>query len=389
MRRSVHSLQRSLCGARRGFRTHAEARVGVSFDIDGVLLRGNRVLEGAREALLALIAQRVPFIFLTNGGGEREWRKAAKLSDALQLPVHPEQVVLSHSPLRPVVARHAEDRILVLGCRDVMDVARSYGARHAVDIPMLTADDPRRYPFIHYEHTPMPDPDRPFAAAFILHDPNDWAPELQITLDVLRGGVPLGSGGNAQQIPIYASNMDLVYSASHPVPRLAAGAFSVALSSLWKAVTGTELAITKYGKPERVTFDFAHAQLQRWAVLADELGHWHGVAPGSSISGGRAPPPHRALTLAEQADAAALRQVAPAAAPCFRRILHVGDNPAADVRGANGAGEPWRSVLVRTGLFQGPPGGNDPTDPARYVLDGVGDAARLALQLAAEAGARG
>lgn len=33
------------------------------------------------------------------------------------------------------------------------------------------------------------------------------------------------------------------------------------------------------------------------------------------------------------------------------------DNPASDVRGANAAGGPWRSVLVRTGVFHG--SGND------------------------------
>lgn len=27
----------------------------------------------------------------------------------------------------------------------------------------------------------------------------------------------------------------------------------------------------------------------------------------------------------------------------------IGDNPAADVRGANSAGDPWRSILVCTG----------------------------------------
>ena len=37
------------------------------------------------------------------------------------------------------------------------------------------------------------------------------------------------------------------------------------------------------------------------------------------------------------------------------------DNPASDVRGANAAGGPWRSVLVRTGVFHGV--GNDAGAP--------------------------
>lgn len=42
-------------------------RVGVCFDIDGVLLRGSHVLPGAFEALDKLDRYNVPYIFLTNG----------------------------------------------------------------------------------------------------------------------------------------------------------------------------------------------------------------------------------------------------------------------------------------------------------------------------------
>ncbi len=47
----------------------------------------------------------------------------------------------------------------------------------------------------------------------------------------------------------------------------------------------------------------------------------------------------------------------------------IGDNPKSDIRGANEAG--WHSILLRTGMFQGPPGSNDPEDPARDVVDTV------------------
>lgn len=42
---------------------------------------------------------------------------------------------------------------------------------------------------------------------------------------------------------------------------------------------------------------------------------------------------------------------------------------AADVRGANRAGPPWVSVLVRTGVFRG--GVNDRRDPAAVVVADV------------------
>ncbi|CAM9748934.1 unnamed protein product, partial [Ectocarpus sp. 8 AP-2014] len=40
-----------------------------AFDIDGVLVRGQGVLPGARESLKALEDARVPYVFVTNGGG--------------------------------------------------------------------------------------------------------------------------------------------------------------------------------------------------------------------------------------------------------------------------------------------------------------------------------
>jgi ribonucleotide monophosphatase NagD (HAD superfamily) len=61
----------------------------------------------------------------------------------------------------------------------------------------------------------------------------------------------------------------------------------------------------------------------------------------------------------------------PPPAGVFSAIYAVGDNPAADVRGANSAGHPWVSVLVRTGVFQGPPASNSPSDPAHVVVEDV------------------
>ena len=222
------------------------------FDIDGVLLRGNVPLEGARASLKSLLAASVPFIFLTNGGGELEASKAAKLSRLLDLPVHPAQVVLSHTPMKPLCQQLGSARVLVLGCRDVLGVARSYGLSK-VDTPMcLLQDEPARYPFIKVEHRrPLAHRDEPFAAVLVLHDPNSWGLELQVVLDVLRGGVPLGSGMQ-QSVPYFASNPDLTFAGAYPsVPRLAGGAFTTALHAMWAATHpgGGPLTTRFFGKP--------------------------------------------------------------------------------------------------------------------------------------------
>lgn len=61
----------------------------------------------------------------------------------------------------------------------------------------------------------------------ILHDPVDWAPEIQVVIDLLEGGLleshPDRDNQPRHQIPIYASNGDLVFSSTYQVPRLAQG----------------------------------------------------------------------------------------------------------------------------------------------------------------------
>ena len=66
--------------------------------------------------------------------------------------------------------------------------------------------------------------------------------------------------------------------------------------------------------------------------------------------------------------------------PRFRAIYAVGDNPAADVRGANAAGHPWVSVLVKSGVFSGATP-NCPNDPAHIVVEDVEAAVDLALSM--------
>jgi len=77
-----------------------------------------------------------------------------------------------------------------------------------------------------------------------------------------------------------------------------------------------------------------------------------------------------------------MRLAPPSALPhprsAFSAIYAVGDNPAADVRGANTAGAPWVSVLVRTGVFGGA-AKNSETDPAHIVVQDVLGAVQAAL----------
>lgn len=346
-------------------RSTKHCAVGVSFDIDGVLLRGYNPLPHAQEMLQRLVKAEVPFVFLTNGGGETEERKAAKLSECLNIQVHPSQVILSHTPLRPIIQNHAHQKILVLGCRDVMSVARSYGAKRIFDIPSLAQDDPLRYPFLHFDRKEITSPTReePFRAVFILHDPNNWGAEIQIAIDVIRGGWPLGSGGNTQKVPVYTSNPDLIFAGLYPVPRFACGAFTECLKLLWRQSTGTELNVTQCGKPTKLTFDFAHQQLRDWAHYLQEHRFYEGAAGDHSSTAHEHPP----------------TRLSPATHVTFDHLFHIGDNPAADCRGALNAGSPWKGILVRSGVYQGTEGSNDREHPGHVCVAGVKEAIDYAL----------
>jgi len=118
----------------------------------------------------------------------------------------------------------------------------------------------------------------------------------------------------------------LIWSTDFPAPRLGQGAFKIALDSLYKTLTGHDLKSTSFGKPHGATYQFAEQ------VLAS-------LEPES----------HQ---------------------PNRRRVYAIGDNPAADIQGANGYG--WTSVLVRTGVFTGK--GNSSDFPADIVCENVEEA---------------
>lgn len=64
---------------------------GIVSDIDGVVVNGKNVVPGSKETLIKLLTpskqtkRRVPFTFLSNGGGYYEHQKADKMNKQLGL----------------------------------------------------------------------------------------------------------------------------------------------------------------------------------------------------------------------------------------------------------------------------------------------------------------
>jgi HAD superfamily hydrolase (TIGR01456 family) len=197
-----------------------------AFDIDGVLVKGSKVLPQAKTALQLLNTRQIPYIFLTNGGGVTESQKASELSSKLGMEIQTDQVVLSHSPMKRLVEKYRTKPVLIVGGRECKAVARSYGFEKAV----LSADvhdwNPKIWPF-RESALSLPSTlnlaKEQFAAILVMHDSRDFGLDIQICCDILRSrdGV-LGTHRTSaeQSVPVYFSNSDFLFSSDFPVSRV-------------------------------------------------------------------------------------------------------------------------------------------------------------------------
>eukprot|EP00808_Paulinella_micropora_P018037 g2628.t1 len=304
----------------------------IAFDIDGVLKRGQIVIPCSPEAVQAIFPKEkggmctqggLPCVFLTNGGGVTEQAMARKLNKWLNVHVDPDQVILSHTPMKELVPRFGHQLCLVAGYGDVAHVARSYGFQHVVTSNKISLEFPDLVPHRLVDPTRKPEEEhvarehlRRVAAILVFHDPNDWLLELQILTDVLAGHLQADNDSSQHSPPpLFFSNPDFLWSGAFSAPRFAQGAFRVALAALYKELTGKPLEYVNYGKPEPKTYRYAEKKLMEQAV---QLGYASG-------------------------------QIA--------QFYGIGDNPHADIRGANQAkqhGLQWNSVLVETGSIDIP-----------------------------------
>lgn len=298
----------------------------LAFDVDGVLWRAPSPLPCANPVLKALNAARIPHIFMTNGGGKLEEKKAAEMAKMFDVPISANQICLAHTPMREIATKHRKDLVLLVGKRydQLKEIAHSYGFENVVTVEEYHEQHPLLYPDIVPKVVPRVEAwHKPVGAILAMIDPLMWGRELQICCDILRSnGIP-GELVEKQVVPLYNSCADFEYAAQFPVPRFGAGAFTRALMHLYQTVAGRPLEHVMFGKPHPAQYEFVEGELQR---LAKE---WGG--------------------------------------PRVERFYMIGDNPATDIQGANRAGEHWYSVLTRTGMYTAQE--NDPTHPADAVVE--------------------
>jgi len=302
-------------------------------------------------------------------------------SGDLSLP-EARRMVLSYTPWETqLVPDLADKKVLLVGDpKDkVLEVARTYGLKHAVHYSDYAIQHPTVNPFRQAmeagtSHTAVAnatkasggmkmtssqksfaemaaaEAESPFAAVLVMCDPYGWYEACQVSIDVLCSSTPLSKEYDplAPPMPIHFSNPDFLSKFEHPYPRFAQGAFKIALKALYEAklralrVSEDTIAekigcsFRQWGKPTEATFRFVEKRLRD-------------LAPVGSTDG----------PVDEE------------------RFYMVGDNPSSDMEGVRRANifhrdskTSWKGVLVKTGVYKE----GDETNGASVVVEGIGEA---------------
>ncbi|KAL7228764.1 hypothetical protein ACSBR2_007457 [Camellia fascicularis] len=312
---------------------------GIAFDIDGVILRGRVPIGGSPQSLRRLYGDsgtlKIPFLFLTNGGGIPESRRASELSDLLGVKILPSQVVQGHSPFKGLLKRFENELIVATGKGEPALVMSEYGFKKVLSLDEYAAYFDNIDPVSQYKNWTTEQAfnrcnismdlvprynvfsDR-VKAAFVISDPVDWGRDIQVLCDILRsGGLPAENNGH--QPALYFAADDLEYQAAFPAERLGMGAFRIALESIFNRIHHSALEYTSFGKPNPFVFKNAETILRQIQAFCHD-DNVVGIEDMVSLD--------------------------------FKTLYMIGDNPVVDIKGAQQAGHPWFSILTRTGVFR-------------------------------------
>lgn len=146
--------------------TNLQRPLAFAFDIDGVLKAGPNVLPEAKRALQILEGnnqrnQKIPYIFITNGGGKHESARAKDLARELEVPVTQDQVIQAHTVMKSMVPLYADKPILMVGGPETppdasRQVMRSYGFNNVYTTLDLHAYAPAAWPFSTVDPDQLP-----------------------------------------------------------------------------------------------------------------------------------------------------------------------------------------------------------------------------------------
>ncbi|QEU58410.1 hypothetical protein KDRO_A04280 [Kluyveromyces lactis] len=393
------------------------ASYAFAFDIDGVIVRGPETIPEARQALRLLNGDnkyniKVPYIFITNGGGRSERARCKDLSKRLGITVTEDQVIQGHTPMKDLVPVYKN--VLVVGgvlnsCRDV---AKGYGFENVyipIDImkwkpsvtPYYTLSDEEKEAAVDADFSKIS-----IDAILVFADSRNWAADQQIILELLlsKNGVMGTVSETADEGPgLYFAHSDFVWATDYGLSRYGMGALQVSIAALYQEHTGKELQVTRFGKPQRGTFRFAEKVLSKWRKNTleehvEQLGisfqkqqktlQQQQQSSDSPFGPDSETDQETDLTSTEDDDdleddeddegivinktSSVLLDLPPASTVYF-----VGDTPESDIRFANSHDSSWYSILVKTGVYQE---GTTPKYKPKQICENVLEAVRFAIE---------
>lgn len=396
------------------------ASYAFAFDIDGVIKNGPQTIPYAREAMRMLNGDNkyrilVPYIFVTNGGGNPESERAKDLSKRLDCEINEEQIIQGHTPMKSLASLYKN--VLVVGgvgdtCRKI---AEGYGFEN-VYIPLdVMYWNPAVSPYytLSEEEKKICKKDVNFSktkidAILVFADSRNWAADEQIILELLlsKGGYMGTVSKNYNQGPaLYFAHSDFIWSTDYKLSRYGMGALQVSIAALYKETTGKELKVTRFGKPQRGTFKFAKKVLSNWRrdvleeyveVLAEipdgededavtkRLAKSINMGPmKKKCSSRRGSNTSMSSTESEESgdsDEGLTFRVMNAIGrqiPQPSTVYFVGDTSDSDIRFANSHDESWYSILVKTGVYQE---GTVPKYQPKKIEDNVLEAVKFAIR---------
>ncbi|KAF2074585.1 hypothetical protein CYY_004092 [Polysphondylium violaceum] len=333
---------------------------GIVFDIDGVLIRDGVPIPNATKALGLLVDQdtqqpKYPYIFVTNGGGFSEADKAKKVSKVLNHHIEEDHCMVAHTPMKTLVDKYRDNDVLLVSKshKTSEHLAQVYGFKHFTSLQQYVEERPFLYPTKYstfwtkgvaseYDIKKSKDDQLPFKAIILLEEPLDWGECIQIIVDIAQSKDGLLeknfiNKADTQMIDVHIANPDISYGGEFVLPRFTMGALTECIKTLYKIQTGRDLIHTFYGKPYKLTYEYAKELLSN---QLKKLNH-------------QSPPKH---------------------------IYAIGDNPYSDIKGANNLkSEGWVSILVKTGCWKSE--FNHPEIPADHYVNDVLEAVELILRL--------
>lgn len=367
------------------------ASYAFAFDIDGVIVRGPETIPEAREALKLLNGEnkyniKVPYIFVTNGGGRSESARSKELTERLGIEVTEDQVIQGHTPMRDLVDVHKT--VLVVG--GVGDACRKVAEEYGFEKVVTPLDIMKWNPSVSPYHNLTEDElavarDYDFSkikidAILVFADSRNWAADQQIILELLlsKNGVMGTVSETFDEGPgIYFAHSDFIWATDYKLSRYGMGALQVSIAALYREHTGMELQVTRFGKPQRGTFRYANKVLSHWRKdVLEEHVEQNKDANGSHSVFDDTESEDDDSSDDEPLTVQKLSQLTLDLPPAST-VYFVGDTPESDIRFANSHDTSWHSILVKTGVYKE---GTTPKYKPKHTCENVLEAVQYAIE---------